>query len=125
MHNLIRTGPFERTGRPGKECFDLSAFARLAGHDQGTAQLIDPFHHPGHPALPLSTGVCGWCEPQAVVADQQRQTLGHALQADQQVIRFGMAKNIGHRFLGDSKGGHRHFFRYAGQALMAFQAPVN
>jgi hypothetical protein len=69
MHNLIRTGPFKRSGRPGKECFDLSAFARFAGHGQGAAELLDPFQHPGHPALSLSAGVDCWRETQAVITD--------------------------------------------------------
>ncbi|MNR43202.1 hypothetical protein D3C85_1618060 [compost metagenome] len=36
-----------------------------------------------------------------------------------------MAQYVGHRLLGDSKGGNRHVFGDAAQALAALQAPVH
>ncbi|MNE63017.1 hypothetical protein D3C80_1583410 [compost metagenome] len=48
-----------------------------------------------------------------------------ALQAYQQIFCLCMAQHIGDCFLGNAKGGDRHFFGDAGQALLAFEAPVN
>jgi len=47
------------------------------------------------------------------------------LQAHQQVVCLGVAQHVGDGFLGDAKGRHGHFFRDAGQPLLAFQAPVH
>ncbi|MNZ70253.1 hypothetical protein D3C78_885850 [compost metagenome] len=103
----------------------MSAFARLAGNGQRAAQLIYPFRHPGHTALPFAPWVRCGCEALAIIADLQSQALGQALQAYQQVLGPGMSQHVGDRFLGNAKSRHGHFLRYAGQALLAFQAPVH
>lgn len=125
MHNLIRTGPLKRAGRPGEKCFDLGAFARLAGNGQRPAQLVDPFRHSSHSALALAARINDGHKALPIVTDQQLQALGHSLEADQQVLCLGMSQHIGDRFLGNAKCRDRRFFGYSGQALVAFQAPVH
>ncbi|MNL09543.1 hypothetical protein D3C87_1303090 [compost metagenome] len=71
MHNLIRTGPLKRAGRPGEECFDLGAFARFAGNRQCSAELVDPFRHAGHTTLPLATRISGRRKTLTIVTDVQ------------------------------------------------------
>jgi hypothetical protein len=112
----LLTVDFDYTELNGKFDSDSRAAAAGSPDSEDTLVLLDAFTHAGDSDTLTDFGSfigMGYADADAVIGDLERNGIGGLLDADDAIPGFGVAMNIGERFLDDAEQSDLQFAGHA------------